>query len=121
VLLSLDKRVGEEGWKIVFLLRLSPLVPFSILNYLLGVTRLSFRAYLGATATGMIPAILLYTYLGSALASLGEVSTGAETGLSTRSPIFWIGLTATALTTWLLGRWARHALRDSGEHPVLEA
>lgn len=122
MLLALDKRVAEEGWKVVVLLRLSPLVPFSMLNYFLGVTRLSFRAYLIATAIGMIPGILLYTYLGSALASFSEVSTGLGGGLSTRSPAFWIGMAATALTAWLLARWARHALRVvGGEPPVLEA
>jgi uncharacterized membrane protein YdjX (TVP38/TMEM64 family) len=121
-LLSLDERVAKEGWKIVLLLRLSPLVPFSILNYLLGITKLSFRAYLGATAVGMIPGIMLYSYLGSALASLSQVSEGAGIGIATNSSAFWIGMAATLLTTILLTRWARHALREMKvQQPVLES
>ncbi len=120
-LLSLDKRVASDGWKIVLLLRLSPMVPFSILNYLLGVTQLSFRAYVGATALGMIPGILLYSYLGSALNSIGDVSNGVGSSLSPHSPFFWVGMAATLLTTVLLTRWARHALREHDmKQPALE-
>jgi uncharacterized membrane protein YdjX (TVP38/TMEM64 family) len=111
-LLALDRRMADEGWKIVLLLRLSPLVPFSLLNYALGVTRLSYRDYLTASALGMLPAIVLYTYLGSALASLGQSSAVHETVLSLDSIAFWMGLAATLAVTIVITRWARRALRE---------
>lgn len=65
----LDDMVSERGWKMVFLLRLACLLPFPMMNYALGMSRVSFRAYLGASILGMAPGILLYVYLG---ASVGE-------------------------------------------------
>ena len=111
-MLALDERMADEGWKIVFLLRLSPLVPFSLLNYLLGVTRLPLREYVGASIVGMIPGILLYSYIGSALANLGETSGTSSKVTSLRSALFWLGLSATFLVTVVVTRWARRALRE---------
>ena len=111
-ILALDERMGEEGWKIVFLLRLSPLVPFSILNYLLGVTRLRLLQYVGASAVGMIPGILLYCYIGSALATLGEASGTSSEVDSLRSALFWLGLFATLVVTIVVTRWAQRSLRE---------
>jgi uncharacterized membrane protein YdjX (TVP38/TMEM64 family) len=108
--LALDERIREEGWKIVFLLRLSPLVPFAILNYLLGLTSVSLRGYVVASNVGMMPGILLYCYIGSAMASFGDPSAGAGGALSAQRVAFWSGLAATVAVTVVLTRWARRAL-----------
>ncbi len=111
-LLALDERLAEDGWKIVFLLRLSPLVPFSFLNYALGATRLPFRDYFSASALGMLPAIVLYTYIGSALASFGKPRSSEGSLGDADSIPFWVGLAATFLVSVVLTRWARRALRE---------
>lgn len=43
--LAIDKAIGENGFKVVTLLRLSPLLPFSLGNYLYGLTSVKFVPY----------------------------------------------------------------------------
>ncbi|MBI3303575.1 MAG: TVP38/TMEM64 family protein, partial [Deltaproteobacteria bacterium] len=60
---AIDCAVGAQGRKLVFLLRLSPVFPFNLLNYALGLTNVRFIDYLAASA-GMLPGTLLYVYYG---------------------------------------------------------
>ena len=107
-LAAVDRAVAEEGWRIVGLLRLSPLVPFNLQNYFFGVTQVGFWAYVAATAAGIAPGAVLYVYLGVIGRSAGE---GA-------GPLTWafiaVGLGATALVAVLVGRKARAALAGKG-------
>src|SRR5438270_11648307 len=52
---AIDRAVAEEGWKIVALLRLNPLVPFNLQNYFFGVTDIGFWPYAAATFFGIMP------------------------------------------------------------------
>jgi uncharacterized membrane protein YdjX (TVP38/TMEM64 family) len=61
---AFDRAVASDGWQIVMLLRLSPVVPFNLQNYALGVTAIPFPQYLGATLIGIIPGIAIYVYFG---------------------------------------------------------
>jgi uncharacterized membrane protein YdjX (TVP38/TMEM64 family) len=109
---AIDEAVGKEGWKIVGLLRLSPVFPFSLLNYALGLTRVSFREYVLASWLGMIPGTLLYVYLGSVI---GEALLHGNATRPSRSTAEWtlygVGLLATVAVTFLLTRIARRALQ----------
>lgn len=58
--------VEAEGWRFVALARLVPVVPFNALNYVLGLTRISFSHYVLATAVCMAPGALAYAWLGHA-------------------------------------------------------
>jgi len=60
-----DRAVEEKGWKIVFLTRLSPIVPSNVLNYGFSLTRINFWQYLFVSWLGMLPVIALYVYLAS--------------------------------------------------------
>ena len=51
---AVDKAIGKDGWQVVVLLRLSPIIPFNLQNYALGVTAIPFWQYLGATG-GILP------------------------------------------------------------------
>ena len=62
---ALDAAVGEQGAVVVLLTRLSPIFPFSLLNYGLGLTQVKLSHYVLASWAGMIPGTLLYVYLGS--------------------------------------------------------
>lgn len=110
-LAAVDAAVAREGWKAVALLRLSPVLPFNLLNYALGLTRVGLRDYLIGSFFGMMPATLLYTWLGAAL---GEGLLRGETPRAARSPAEWalygLGLLATVAVTVLLTRTARRAL-----------
>jgi uncharacterized membrane protein YdjX (TVP38/TMEM64 family) len=72
---SIDRAVGQQGRKIVFLLRLSPVFPFNLLNYALGLTQVRFADYVIA-ALGMLPGTLLYVYLGTVGGEAAAEATG---------------------------------------------
>jgi uncharacterized membrane protein YdjX (TVP38/TMEM64 family) len=61
---ALDRAVADDGWKVVVLMRLSPVVPFNLQNYALGVTAIPFTQYLTATLIGIVPGIAIYVYFG---------------------------------------------------------
>ena len=62
----MNEAVSKEGWKIVALLRLSPLVPFNLQNYFYGITDIGLLHYVPATFVGIMPGTMLYVYLGAA-------------------------------------------------------
>ncbi|MBA2435965.1 MAG: TVP38/TMEM64 family protein [Chthoniobacterales bacterium] len=109
---AIDQAVGEQGWKIVGLLRLSPLIPFNVSNYFYGLTSISFWPYLLVSCIGMLPGTLLYAYLGA----IGQA--GLSGGKKGHSPLEWtflgIGLLATIAVTVFVSRVAKKALQKSG-------
>jgi uncharacterized membrane protein YdjX (TVP38/TMEM64 family) len=110
---AIDRAVGEQGRRIVFLLRLSPVFPFSLLNYALGLTRVRLVDYLIASL-GMLPGTVLYVYLGKAAGDVAAVAGGvrSERGLADWA-LLGVGLTATAIVTILITRIARRALEEA--------
>ena len=70
---AVDRAVGREGFKIVTLLRLSPMFPYTLLNYSLGLTGVRPRSYILASFIGMLPGTFLYVYLGSLVPNLAEL------------------------------------------------
>ena len=64
-LAAIDQAIGLQGWKIVGLLRLSPLIPYNASNYFYGITSIGFWPYLLASLFGMLPGAFLYAYLGA--------------------------------------------------------
>lgn len=115
---AVDRAVSREGFKIVALLRLSPVFPFNLLNYSLGLTRVRFLDYLLASFA-MLPGTLLYVYYGKAAGSLAAVAAGAEVEKGAEQWIFLgVGLLATVVVTTFITRLARRALaREIGEAP----
>ncbi|MDQ7785365.1 MAG: FAD-containing oxidoreductase [Desulfomonilaceae bacterium] len=110
---AIDEAVRKEGFKIVLLLRLSPVFPFNLLNYALGLTKVSFVNYAVASLIGMLPGTLMYVYFGSAARSLAEVAAGqVESGLAGRI-FFWIGLAATVAVTAFITHVARRSLKEA--------
>ena len=102
-LAAVDRAVAEEGWKIVILLRLSPLVPFNLQNYVFGVTAIPFWHYLAATFAGITPGAALFVYLGS----LGRAArAGRDTGTHLEWIFLGIGLLATVAAALLVARKA---------------
>lgn len=110
---AIDRAVGEQGRRIVFLLRLSPVFPFNLLNYALGLTGVRFVDY-AVASLGMLPGTLLYVYLGSAIGSLAALAGGARPERSAAEyALFGVGLVATAVVTILVTRIARRALAEA--------
>jgi uncharacterized membrane protein YdjX (TVP38/TMEM64 family) len=69
----IDVRVGTHGFATVLLIRLIPNFPYDIQNFALGISRVRFWPYAGATLLGIMPASLAFVYLGDALIDSGQV------------------------------------------------
>lgn len=104
---AVDRAVAEEGWRVVALLRLSPLVPFNLQNYACGASSIGFWPYVAATGMGIAPGCLLYVYLGMA-------GRAASDGGTLRWALLGLGLAATVAVTLLVGRRARAVLARKG-------
>ena len=110
---ALDQALNKEGLKIILLTRLSPIFPFSLLNYAFGVTGISLRDYL-LGSIGMIPMTITYVYLGSLAGDLITINNATQFA----SPqLQWtlkiVGLLATIGVTVLVTRIASQALEES--------
>jgi uncharacterized membrane protein YdjX (TVP38/TMEM64 family) len=110
---AIDRAIGTEGRKIVLLLRLSPVFPFNLLNYALGLTRVRFADYLVASI-GMLPGTLLYVYYGKVAGDVARLAAGAPVRRDTAYYVAaGLGLVATIVVTALVTRIARRALREA--------
>jgi uncharacterized membrane protein YdjX (TVP38/TMEM64 family) len=108
---AIDRAIAAQGFKIVLLLRLSPVFPFNLLNYALALTQVRFRDYFLASWLGMLPGTVMYVYIGS---TIGELA-----GLSTRQTsvgewVFrFVGLALTVVATVYITWVARRALNQA--------
>ena len=109
---AVSKGVGEQGWRVVFLLRLSPLLPFTFLNYAFGLTSVRFGPYALASWLGMMPGTLLYVYLGAAAGEALRAGAGRRERTPAEWALFALGLAATAAAAALVSRAARRAMPD---------
>lgn len=109
---ALDGAVSREGAKIVFLVRLSPVFPFTFINYVFGLTGIPTLTYAVATIVGMIPGTIAYVYIGAAAAT-------AATGDAslTRTVFQIVGAVAAVLVTIVVARVAAKAIREAGVSP----
>ena len=109
---SLDQAIGRQGFKMVLLTRLSPVFPFVLLNYFLGLTGVRAGSYVLANLIGMLPATFLFVYLGAAAreALAGEIS--ASAGVY-QQILKVVGLLATIAVVVMITRIARKALREA--------
>jgi uncharacterized membrane protein YdjX (TVP38/TMEM64 family) len=103
---AVEKAMESKGWKMVALLRLSPVLPFGVKNYLLGTTRVALGDYALGTLAGILPGLLFKVYVGWA----GRFALGGE-----GEPLEWAlsaaGLVATAAVAYIVGRMAKARLK----------
>lgn len=105
---AIDEAVAQQGWRIVFLTRLTPALPFNLQNYGYGLTNIPFFHYVLASWLGMMPATVLYVYLGMLGGDVAkEETTAGEWALYT------VGLIATIVVTVFITRIAQKALREA--------
>ncbi len=109
---AIDKAVAKEGWKIVGLTRLSPVLPFTLLNYAFGLTQVKLRDYILASWIGMMPGTVMGVYLGS----LAQAATGERTRSTGEWVLYGVGLLATVVVTVFVTRLARKALPKTLTH-----
>lgn len=107
--------VRKSGFKIVLLLRLVPLLPFNVLNYLLSVTPISTTSYIMASWFGMMPITLAFVYVGTTIKDIADISHGGSHFTRARIIMLGIGLLATIAVAVIVTRIARDALRTAIE------
>ncbi len=113
---ALDKAIAHRGFVVVVLTRLSLLIPFNLLNYAYGLTRVRVLPYFFATWIGMLPAVTLYVYLGSVAKNVDQLVSGDPQAGVAGELLFAAGLVAIAAATWIIHRTATRALeREIGE------
>ena len=114
---AIDSAVGKKGMKIVMLLRLSPLVPFNLLNYALGLTSVRLREYVLAHLA-MLPATFLYVYYGHLAGTVAKVASGAggqrDGGYYA---LLGLGLVATLILTTIIMRISTQVLSGITDEP----
>jgi uncharacterized membrane protein YdjX (TVP38/TMEM64 family) len=109
---AVERAVSAQGRRIVFLLRLSPVVPFNFLNYALGLTTISVWDFVIAS-TGMIPGAVVYAYAGHVTGEALALAGQAQVPKNASYYAFLLGgLVATLAATFVVTRTARRALRD---------
>jgi len=113
---AIDAAIGRDGFKIVALLRLSPLLPFSISNYLYGLTAVRFWPYVIASWIGMLPGTIAYVYAGNVGKLLSAGNT--ETSSVVANPgLVALGLASTLLVGYTLTNTAKQALNEYNLDP----
>jgi len=109
---ALDEAVDAQSFYIVFLARFAIVLPFNVLNYAFGLTRVTAATYLAATSLGMLPAVLLYVYLGTLADDFGQILAGE---VRPAGEVYWIAAIAIAAIVsiiWIVQRAARRALHN---------
>lgn len=112
-LAAIDSATEEKGFLVMLLLRLSPIFPFNVMNYLMSLTGMSLKNFFFGSWIGMFPGTLLYVYIGSGLSDLTAILAG-EYEAGPYGKVFFIGgLIATAAATILIARFAAKTLRET--------
>ncbi len=119
---AIDRATESQGLKLVLLLRLSPIVPFALLNYLAGASRIRLSHFVFGSFVGKAPSLLLHVYASSAVSHVTQLKAGAKSADPASEALFWFGLLATVVATWQLARIATQKsellLADSESAPL---
>jgi uncharacterized membrane protein YdjX (TVP38/TMEM64 family) len=114
---KIDNAISKQGAKLVFLLRLSPVIPFNLSNYFYGLTGVKFWPYVLASWLGMMPGTFLYVYIGTAGRAAVSAAAGGEA--MKHGWQYWaflsVGLAATIAATIWITKIARDALKEKAE------
>lgn len=111
---AIDRAIGKQGGKIIGLLRLSPALPFSLSNYLYGLTAVKFWSYVLATWIGSLPGTMMYVYFGAiGKAGLSAATDGSAISSPAQQAFLIVGLVATIAVTILVARVAQKALKET--------
>lgn len=112
---AIDKAIGKDGFRVVALLRLSPLLPLAASNYLYGLTSVDIASYVAASWIGMLPGTLAYVAAGTygkellIGEGLGVVGSGTG-GFQAWHVALAVGFTG--LAVYYVGKLAKNALAE---------
>jgi uncharacterized membrane protein YdjX (TVP38/TMEM64 family) len=105
---ALDRAIAKDGTKIVLLLRLAVVFPFTWINYACGLTAIPLWRYVTATFFGIIPATAAFVFVGTA-ATNATMSSSSIT-----KAIYIAGVVVAIAVSILIGRIANRAIKQAG-------
>lgn len=106
---ALDRAIANEGMKIVFLVRLAVVFPFTYINYAFGLTAIPLWRYVLATFLGIIPATAAFVFASSAATRAATTSTSSITKI-----VYISGGVVAIIVSVLIGRIATRAIKRAG-------
>ena len=111
---AIDRAIGKDGFRVVTLLRLSPLLPLALSNYLYGLTSVPLRPYIAGTCIGMLPGTAAYVTAGSLGRAfiLGSESGGGSLPGTWQKAGLGVGVAITAFSATYVARQARNQLQE---------
>ena len=126
---AFDKAINLGGFKLMVLIRMSPFLPFNLLNYAMGMTGISKKDYIVGSWLGMLPATLLFVYLGATAHELTELFVSGRVRTSGEYTFLIIGLLASVVMVFVVSRYAQRVYTEItanesrqstsiSEHPV---
>ena len=108
----LEKIINKGGLKLIILTRLSPLFPFSILNYFYGLNKVSYKDF-SIGLLFIIPGTYLYCALGSLSNNLDEIKNLKLNGNTTTTII---SIISTFLIVYFLTKYSNEVIKESSEN-----
>ena len=102
--------MAKEGWKIVGLCRLFPIIPYNLLNYAFGITQVNLKTYIFASWIGMMPGTVMYVYIGSVAKDLATLRVNDHPLTSFEWTLYLVGLVAIIALVSHVSRLARKIL-----------
>ena len=105
---SLNRAIGKEGAKIVALVRLSPVFPFTFINYAFGLTPVKLATYVLASWIAMLPGTLAYVYFGAAVGAVAGNATGTQKTIKIALGV------AAVIATIIIARIAAKSIKSAG-------
>ncbi|HEX8887140.1 MAG TPA: VTT domain-containing protein [Noviherbaspirillum sp.] len=111
---AFERAVSEGGWRIVALVRLSPVLPFNLQNYFFGITSIRFRHYLPATLLGIVPGTTVNVSLATAGYAM-SMDGMADLWHPLKLLLFALGLAVTVIVCWTITRRVRAILQIAGQ------
>ena len=110
---SIDRAIGEQGFKILLLFRLSPVMPCNVMNYLCSLTKISFASYVLASVFGVIPTVFIFANIGAMIANLsGNGFENVVIPKQSKDMMILLSCVFTTLSVVLIGIITKKALRQ---------
>jgi uncharacterized membrane protein YdjX (TVP38/TMEM64 family) len=107
---ALDGALAEKGFRIMVLLRLSPIIPFNVLNYIAGVTGIVFMEYTLALFA-ILPGTMLYVFLGASAGSLTDSAMSGDNDPTVTIVVVVVGVVFGVLAVAMTSYYARQELQ----------
>ncbi|MFI5257844.1 MAG: TVP38/TMEM64 family protein [Gemmatimonadales bacterium] len=110
-LTAISRAVGADGRRVVMLLRLSPVIPFSAINVVMGVSPIRFADF-AIACVAMLPVTVLYVYYGTVAGTLARAAVEHTHRGAAYYVLLGVGLIATIVVTTIVARAAKRSLAE---------